>query len=136
MFQAAYITDLGNNPNNATVLDGAKQNTLDWSPIAPTTLCGGSGDPTVNFAINGQTAYSGFISRGLTNVSIHDVDAKIQAKYLNILVQRTTTWNITECWNRRSVCRWHDNFSINIVKSSARGNSRTRTFLDLPDHHL
>lgn len=85
MFQAAYITDLGNNPNNATVLDGAKQNTLDWSPIAPTTLCGGSGDPTVNFAINGQTAYSGFISRGLTNVSIHDVDAKIQAKYLNIL---------------------------------------------------
>ncbi len=85
MFQAAYIVDLGNNPNNAAVLDGAKQNTLDWSPIAPTTLCGGAGDPTVNFAINAQTAYSGFISRGLTNVSIHDVDAEIQAKYLNIL---------------------------------------------------
>jgi pimeloyl-ACP methyl ester carboxylesterase len=85
MFQAAYISDLGNNPNNAAVLDGAKQNTLNWNPIAPTTLCGGSGDPTVNFAINAQTAYSGFISRGLTNVSIHDVDAEIQAKYSNII---------------------------------------------------
>ena len=85
MFQAAYITDLGNDPNNAAVLDGAKQNTLDWNPIAPTTLCGGSGDPTVNFVINAQTAYNGFISRGLTNVSIHDVDAEIQAKYFNIL---------------------------------------------------
>ena len=92
MFQAAYITDLGNNPNNAAVLDGARQNTLDWSPIAPTTLCGGSGDPTVNFAINGQTAYSGFISRGLTNVSIHDVDAEIQAKYINVL--DPTTYNL------------------------------------------
>jgi pimeloyl-ACP methyl ester carboxylesterase len=92
MFQAAYITDLGNNPNNAVVLDGAKQNTLDWNPIAPTTLCGGSGDPTVNFAINAQTAYSGFISRGLTNVSIHDVDAEIQAKYSNIL--DPTTYNL------------------------------------------
>ena len=85
MFQAAYITDLGNNPNNAVVLDGAKQNTLNWNPIAPTTLCGGSGDPTVNFVINAQTAYNGFISRGLTNVSIHDVDAQIQAKYLSDL---------------------------------------------------
>jgi pimeloyl-ACP methyl ester carboxylesterase len=85
MFQAAYISDLGNNPRNAAVLDGAKQNTLDWSPIAPTTLCGGSGDPTVNFAINAQTAYRGFTSRGLTNVSIHDVDAEIQAKYSEIL---------------------------------------------------
>ncbi|MGC2252393.1 MAG: hypothetical protein WA626_17100, partial [Acidobacteriaceae bacterium] len=32
-----------------------------------------------------QTAYNGFISRGLTNVSIHDVDAEIQAKYLTML---------------------------------------------------
>jgi pimeloyl-ACP methyl ester carboxylesterase len=92
MFQAAYITGLGNNPNNAVVLDGAKQNTLDWSPIAPITLCGSSGDPTVNFAINAQTAYSGFISCGLTNVSIHDVDDEIQAKYSNIL--DPTTYNL------------------------------------------
>ncbi|HEX4283761.1 MAG TPA: alpha/beta fold hydrolase [Terracidiphilus sp.] len=85
MFQAAFIADLANNPNNAAVLDGAMQNTLDWNPIAPTTLCGGSGDPTVNFAINAQTAYSGFIGRGLTNVSIHDVDADIQGKYGSVL---------------------------------------------------
>jgi hypothetical protein len=61
MFQPAYIVDLGNNPNSAAVLDGAKQNMLDWSPVAPTTLCGGSGDPTVNFAINTKTAYNAFV---------------------------------------------------------------------------
>jgi pimeloyl-ACP methyl ester carboxylesterase len=92
MFQAAYITDLGNNPNNVAVLDGAKQNTLDWNPIAPTTLCGGSGDPTVNFVVNAETAYNGFVSRGLTNVSIHDVDAQIQAKYLNAM--SSTDYNL------------------------------------------
>ncbi len=54
---------------------------LSPGPKSPTILCGGSGDPTVNFAINAQTAYNGFISRGVTIVSLVDVDSEIQQEF-------------------------------------------------------
>lgn len=81
MFEPAYLADLANNPNNTTIVDGRIQDLLAWNPKSPTILCGGSGDPTVNFNINAQTAYSGFISRGVTSVSLVDVDSEIQQTY-------------------------------------------------------
>ena len=81
MFKAAYITDLAGNPNNTAIVDGKIQDLLAWNPKSPTILCGGSGDPTVSFAINAQTAYNDFKSRGVTSVSLVDVDSEIQQKY-------------------------------------------------------
>lgn len=81
MFKTAYLTDLASNPNNTTIVDGKIQDLLAWNPKSPTILCGGSGDPTVNFAINAQTAYNGFISRGVTSVSLVDVDSEIQQEF-------------------------------------------------------
>ena len=84
MFKTAYLADLANNPNNTTIVDGKIQDLLAWNPKSPTILCGGSGDPTVNFKINAQTAYNDFISRGVTSVSLVDVDSEIQQKYGNL----------------------------------------------------
>ncbi len=81
MFKAAFLADLANNPKNTTIIDGKIQDLLAWNPKSPTILCGSSGDPTVNFAINAQTAYNDFISRGVTSVSLVDVDSEVQQKY-------------------------------------------------------
>ena len=81
MFKSSYLNDLANNPNNGTIVAAEKQDLLGWNPKAPTFLCGGSGDPTVKFLINAQPAYDDFRSRGGTNVTLVDVDSKIQQKY-------------------------------------------------------
>ena len=81
MFKSSYLNDLANNPNSGTIVAAKKQDLLGWNPRAPTTLCGGSGDPTVKFLINAQPAYDDFRSRGGTNVTLVDVDSKIQQKY-------------------------------------------------------
>jgi hypothetical protein len=81
MFKPAYLADLASDPNNTTIVDGKIQDLLAWNPKSPTVLCGSSGDPTVNFVINAQTAYNDFISRGVTSVSLVDVAAEIQQKY-------------------------------------------------------
>ncbi len=78
MFQSAYLNDLACDPNNATAVAAKKQDLLGWNPKAPTTLCGGSGDPTVNFVINAQTLYNDFKSRGDANVTLVDVDPEIR----------------------------------------------------------
>jgi pimeloyl-ACP methyl ester carboxylesterase len=82
VFKSAYLTDLATNQNNNTIIAGKKQDLLGWNPKAPTTLCGGSGDPTVKFNINAQALYDDFRSRGV-NVSLVDVDTRIQQKYGN-----------------------------------------------------
>ncbi len=84
MFKSSYLNDLANNSQDPTIIAGQKQNTLDWSPKAPITMCGGSGDPTVNYFINAKVAYETFISRGVANVNLVDVDSKIKAKYGNL----------------------------------------------------
>jgi len=81
IFKAAYLTDLVTNPDNTTIIAAKKQDLLGWDPKAPTTLCGGTGDPTVKFHINAQTLYDDFKSRGVANVSLVDVDSKIQQTY-------------------------------------------------------
>jgi pimeloyl-ACP methyl ester carboxylesterase len=81
MFKAAFLADLAGNPNNTSFIDGKIQDLLAWNPKSPTILCGSSVDPTVNFAINAQTAYNGFISRGATSVALVDVVAEVQQKY-------------------------------------------------------
>ena len=80
IFNPAYLTDLATNKNNNTMVAGKKQDLLGWNPKAPTTLCGGSGDPTVRFNINARALYDDFLSRGV-NVSLVDVDKNIQRKY-------------------------------------------------------
>ena len=80
VFKTAYLTDLATNPNNATAVAAKKQDLLGWNPKAPTTLCGGSGDTTVNFSINAQALYDDFLSRGVT-VTLVDVDPMIKAAY-------------------------------------------------------
>ena len=54
MFKSSYLKDLANNPGNGTIVAAKKQDLLGWNPKAPTTLCGGLGDPTVKFSINAQ----------------------------------------------------------------------------------
>ena len=81
VFQAAYITDVQTNDNNALYLDAKKNDLLGWSPKAKTLLCGGAGDPTVPPALHRDVAYADFQSRGLTNVTKVDVDAFVQATY-------------------------------------------------------
>lgn len=80
VFKAAYLNDLATNSNNATAVAARKQDLLGWNPKAPTTLCGGSGDPTVKFSVNAQVLYDDFHSRGVT-VSLVDVDPMIKAAY-------------------------------------------------------
>jgi pimeloyl-ACP methyl ester carboxylesterase len=92
MFKATFLSDLANNPNNSTIIAAKKQDLLGWNPKAPTTLCGGTGDPTVKFAINGQKAYNDFSSRGVTNVSLVDVDALILQKYFTVYSNSFATY--------------------------------------------
>jgi pimeloyl-ACP methyl ester carboxylesterase len=81
IFKSTFLTDLADNTSNGTYVAGKKQDLLGWNPKAPTTLCGGSGDPCVKFLINAQPTFDDFRSRGGANVSLVDVDAKIQQKY-------------------------------------------------------
>ncbi|MBF0509826.1 MAG: esterase [Deltaproteobacteria bacterium] len=92
MFVSTYLNDLANNPNNGTTVAGKKQDLLGWNPKAPITLCGGSGDPIVKFAINAQVAYDDFRSRGVANVALVDVDAKVQQKYGDVLKKDPVTY--------------------------------------------
>lgn len=81
VFQAAFVKDITDNPNN-TVVAAAKQNDLlDWAPKAPTLLCGGKSDPTVPPAVHQAVAKAGFDKQGLTNVTSVDVDPFIVAAY-------------------------------------------------------
>jgi len=89
MFKSSYLNDLVNNSSNGTIVAAKKQDLLSWTPKAPTTLCGGLHDPTVKFTINAQPAYAAFTSRG-ANVSLVDVDAKVQQKYAGVDL---TTYN-------------------------------------------
>ena len=86
MFVDSYLNDLATNPNNATIVAGKKQDLLGWNPQAPTTLCGGLHDPTVEFPIHAQAAYDDFRSRGGANVTLVDVDPEIQLKYGSVLL--------------------------------------------------
>jgi pimeloyl-ACP methyl ester carboxylesterase len=89
IFKAAYLADLATNSNNATAVAARKQDLLGWNPKAPTTLCGGTGDPTVNFSINAQTLHDDFQSRGIS-VSLVDVDPKIQQAFGSVLAADST----------------------------------------------
>jgi pimeloyl-ACP methyl ester carboxylesterase len=92
MFTAAFITDLATNPANGTIVAARKQDLLGWNPKAPTTLCGSSDDPVVSFATNGQAVYADFQSRGLTNVSIVDVAAKVRQTFGSVLASDPATY--------------------------------------------
>lgn len=81
LFQEAYLADVQTNPNNALFLDARKNDLLGWSPRAKTLLCGGAGDPTVPPAVHMVPAKADFDARGVTTVTMVDVDAQIQATY-------------------------------------------------------
>jgi pimeloyl-ACP methyl ester carboxylesterase len=92
MFTAAYIKDLASNPKNATTVAAVKQNQLNWNPQGPTRMCGSSDDPTVSFATNAQTAYKGFRSRSLTNVSLVDVAPRVRKAFASVLESSPATF--------------------------------------------
>lgn len=93
MFTAPFLSDLAVNPANGTIIAAAKQDLLGWNPQAPTTLCGGTGDPTVLFSINATPTFQDFNSRVPGIVSIIDVDTKIQQSYATLLATNFTTYN-------------------------------------------
>jgi hypothetical protein len=93
MLKASYLNDLTNNTSNGAILAAKKQDLLSWNPKAPTILCGGLHDPTVKFPINAQVAYDAFRSRGGSNVSLVDVDAKIQQTYQSVYINDFQTYN-------------------------------------------
>ncbi len=92
MFVSAYLTDLANNPSNGTIVAGRKQDLLGWNPVAPITLCGATSDPTVKFAVNAIPTYNDFISRGITNVALVDVDPLVRQKYAALLANDPATY--------------------------------------------
>lgn len=92
VFKASYLSDVATNPNNGTYLAGKKQDLLGWNPKAKTTLCGGSGDPTVLYSVHAIPAFNDFASRGLTNVSKVDVDPLIQATFGGVLSTDPATY--------------------------------------------
>jgi pimeloyl-ACP methyl ester carboxylesterase len=77
LFRADYLSDLASNANNPTIAAARKNDLLGWNPKAKMALCGGSQDPTVNFAIHTKTAQADFASRGV-NVPVIDVDRTIR----------------------------------------------------------
>jgi hypothetical protein len=86
MLKSSYLNDLTNNTSNGAIVAAKKQDLLGWNPKAPTILCSGLHDPTVIFPINAQAAYDDFRSRGGANVTLVDVDPKIQQKYGSVLL--------------------------------------------------
>jgi hypothetical protein len=93
MLKASYLNDLTNNTSNGAIVAAKKQDLLGWNPKAPTILCGGLHDPTVKFPINAQAAYDAFRSRGGSNVSLVDVDARIQQTYQSVYINDFQTYN-------------------------------------------
>jgi hypothetical protein len=93
MLKSSYLNDLTNNTSNGAILAAKKQDLLSWNPKAPTILCGGLHDPTVKFSINAQATYDAFRSRGGSNVSLVDVDARIQQTYQSVYINDFQTYN-------------------------------------------
>ena len=93
MLKSSYLNDLTNNTSNGAILAAKKQDLLSWNPKAPTILCGGLHDPTVKFPINAQATYDAFRSRGGSNVSLVDVDARIQQTYQSVYINDFQTYN-------------------------------------------
>jgi pimeloyl-ACP methyl ester carboxylesterase len=86
MFKPAYLSDLAGNPANGTIMAAKKQDLFGWNPKAPTTLCAAKADPVVKF-FHAQMAFDDFTSRGLKNVSLVDVDAKISQAFGSMLAK-------------------------------------------------
>lgn len=93
IFQPAFLADLAANPANGTRIAATKQDLLGWNPQAPTTLCGGSGDPTVSFSINATPTFLDFNSRAGGIVSIVDVDGRILQSYALLHAADLTAYN-------------------------------------------
>ena len=81
IFEPAFIADSRSNDANGLYQAALQNDLLAWSPRARTLLCAGAGDPTVLQSVHQAVAQAGFTSRGLTQVTSVDVDAKVQAKY-------------------------------------------------------
>ena len=81
LFQPAFIADVQTNNNNALYLAAKKNDLLGWTPRAKLLLCGGAGDPTVPPAVHRDVLMADFTARGVTNVTLVDVDAAIQYTY-------------------------------------------------------
>lgn len=93
IFQPDFLADLSANPANGTRIAATKQDLLGWNPQAPTTLCGGAGDPTVSFSINAIPTVQDFNSRGGAIVSSVDVDARLQQSYAILRTVDLATYN-------------------------------------------
>ncbi|RYY99264.1 MAG: esterase [Comamonadaceae bacterium] len=86
MVKAALLRDdfrdsLRNDPRNPLYLNARKNDLLDWTPKAPMLMCGGSGDPTIPFAVHQETAATAFRARGYAGLTSVDVDPQVQAAF-------------------------------------------------------
>ena len=73
LLQPAFVKSFTTDPKNGARVDLGKNDLLvDWKPVAPMALCGGSGDPVVNYQ-NSVLAYHYFKSRG-ARVTLTDVN--------------------------------------------------------------
>ena len=81
LMQPAFLAAMAND-NTAGINVDAQANTLfNWKPKAPTLLCGGTGDPTVQYAVHQIPMFNNFVNNGLKNVGSVDVDAQIQKAF-------------------------------------------------------
>jgi len=92
LFQASFIADILNNPNNPVVATAKLNDLLDWSPKAKVLLCGGAEDPTVPPAVHQNVMKAAFDAKGLTNVTSVDVDPYINATYGAVKASSPTTY--------------------------------------------
>ena len=81
LVQADFLLDVERNDTNGLYVNAQRNDLLDWTPVAPVLLCGGSGDPTVLHAVNQATLAARWASQGITNMRSVDVDASVRALY-------------------------------------------------------
>ncbi|MCO5121733.1 MAG: lipase family protein [Burkholderiaceae bacterium] len=81
LFDRAYLQAIKDDPAHPMRVAAARNDLLDWTPVAPVLLCGGAGDPTVPPAMHQDVLMADFTARGVSNVTSIDVDPQIQAVY-------------------------------------------------------
>ncbi|MCD8457291.1 alpha/beta hydrolase [Xylella taiwanensis] len=71
-FQAGFYSDFLKNVKNPFRVDLARNDLLNWAPVAPTLLCGSSKDPVIPLK-NAYTALAAFKKRGSQSVTVIDI---------------------------------------------------------------
>ncbi len=79
LMQPDYLQAVASQDDHPLLEAARRNDLLGWSPRAPVLLCAGSADPTVLYAVNQASLAADFSRRGVTQVTVVDVDPTVQA---------------------------------------------------------